>query len=116
MLSNKKWFAFFHNINIKQHLLTLFVTYLSPDDFAHSSPFSILVNNKNKIFETSGSVTKVFECSHEEVDTRMIFHALQQQSFPKFIQLQDITQLPLYKLFGKSKFLKVVVTVNNSGF
>ena len=80
MLSNKKWFAFFHNINIKQHLLTLFVTYLSPDDFAHSSPFSILVINKNKIFETSGSVTKVFECSHEEVDTRMIFHALQQKT------------------------------------
>ena len=56
----------FHNINIKQHLLTLFVTFLYADGFAHSSPLSI----------QHSKVTKVFECNHEEDDARMIFHAL----------------------------------------
>ena len=35
------------------------------------SVVSILVNNEN---------TKVFECKHKEGDSRMIFHALQQQA------------------------------------
>ena len=65
-MSNKKWFVFFHNINIKQHILTLFITYLYPDNFVHSSPLSIPVNNKNEIFKISSSVTKVFECKHED--------------------------------------------------
>ena len=79
-MSNKKWFVFFHNINIKQHLLTLFVTYLYPDNFVHSSPLSIPVNNKNEIFKISSSVTKVFECKQEEADTRIILYASQQKA------------------------------------
>ena len=79
-MSNKKWFVFFHNINIKQHLLTLFVTYLYPDNFVHSSPLSIPVNNNNEIFKISSSVTKVFECKQEEADTRIILYASQQKA------------------------------------
>ena len=33
MLSNKEWLAFFRNIKIKQHLLSLYETYLCADDF-----------------------------------------------------------------------------------
>ena len=80
MLSNKEWLAFFHNIKNKQHLLSLFVTCLCANDFVQSSPFPILVNNDNKTFKISGSVTKIFKCNHEEADTRMIFHALQQKT------------------------------------
>ena len=36
-----------------------------------------LADNENEIFKISSSVTKVFECNHEENDTRIIFHALQ---------------------------------------
>ena len=79
MWSNKKWFAFFHNISINQHLLTLFVTSLYADDFVHSSPLPVLVKNKNEIFKISSSVIKVFECNYEEADTRMIFHVFQQK-------------------------------------
>ena len=56
VLSNKKWFAFSHNIDIKQHL---FITYLYADDFVHLSPLSILDNNKNETFKISSSATKV---------------------------------------------------------
>ena len=45
-----------------------------------SSPLSILVNNEDETFKISSSVTKVFECSHEEANTVMIFHTLQQKT------------------------------------
>ena len=80
ILSNKEWLAFFHNIKNKQHLLNLFVTLLYADDSVQPSPLSALANNVNEIFKTLGSVTKVFECSHEQNDVRVIFHALQQKT------------------------------------
>ena len=40
----------------------------------------ILVNNKNEIFEILSTVTKFFECNHEEGNTRINFHALQQKT------------------------------------
>ena len=72
MLSNKEWLAFFHNIKNKQHLCG--------NDFVQSSKLPILVNNKNETFKISSIVTKVFDCNHKEVDTRMIFHVLQQKT------------------------------------
>ena len=80
MLSNKEWLAFFHNIKNKQQLLNSFVTYLCTDDFVKSIPLPTLTNSENKIFKVSSSVTKVFEYNHEEDDTRIIFHGLQQKS------------------------------------
>ena len=80
MLSNKEWLAFFHNIKNKQHFLNLLVTHFCADDFVKSSLLPTLVNNKNEIFKISNSVTKAFECNHEEDNTRIIFHALQQQT------------------------------------
>ena len=78
MLSNKEWLAFFHNIKNKQHFLNLLVTHFCADDFVMSSLLPTLVNNKNEIFKISNSVTKAFECNHEEDNTRIIFDALQQ--------------------------------------
>ena len=75
----KEWLAFFHNIKMKQLVFNLFVTCISADDFVQSSPLSILVNNENEIFKIPSSVTKIFECTHEKADTRIIFHALLQQ-------------------------------------
>ena len=72
MLSNKEWLAFFHNIKNKQHLCG--------NDFVQSSKLPILVNNKNETFKISSIVTKVFDCNHKEVDTRMILHVLQQKT------------------------------------
>ena len=72
MLSNKEWLAFFHNIKNKQHLCG--------NDFVQSSKLPILVNNKNETFKISSSVTKVFDCNHKKVDTRMIFPVLQQKT------------------------------------
>ena len=80
MLSNEEWLAFFHNIKNKQHFLNLLVTYLSADDFVKLNLFSTLANNENKIFKISSSVKKVFECNHEEHNTRIIFQALQQMA------------------------------------
>ena len=71
MMSNKEWLAFFHKIKNKQHLCG--------NDFVQSSKLPILVNNKNETFKISNSVTKVFDCNHKEVDTRMIFPVLQQK-------------------------------------
>ena len=38
------------------------------------------VNSKNEIFEISSSATKFFECNHEEGNTRIVFHVLQQKT------------------------------------
>ena len=40
--------SFFHNIKNKQHLFSLFVTYIRADDFIRQCPLAILVNNENK--------------------------------------------------------------------
>ena len=64
----------------QQQLLNLFVTHLCAYDFVQSGLLPILVNNENEIFKISSSVTKVFECNHEEGDTRIIFHVLQQKT------------------------------------
>ena len=53
MLPNEVWLAFSHNIESKQHLFILFLTYLCPDDFVQPSPPPILFNNKNKTFKVS---------------------------------------------------------------
>ena len=65
--------VFFHNIKDKEHLFSLFVTCLCADDFVQLNPLPILVNYENDTFKIS------FECNHEEANTRMIFHALQQK-------------------------------------
>ena len=65
---------FFHDIKNKQHLFSLFETYLCVDDFVQPSPLSILVNNENETFKIS------FECNYKEVDTRTILHALYQMT------------------------------------
>ena len=62
---------FSHNIKDKEHLFSLFVTYLCADDLVQLNPLPILVNYENDTFKIS------FECNHEEASTRMIFHALQ---------------------------------------
>ena len=80
MLSNKEWLAFFRNIKNKQDLLNLFVTYFCADDFVKSSLLPTLGNNVNEILKISSSVTKIFECSHEESDSKIIFYALQQKT------------------------------------
>ena len=72
MLSNKEWLAFFHSIKNKQHHCG--------NDFVQSSKLPVLVNHKNETFKISSSVTKVCDCNHKEVDTRMIFPVLQQKT------------------------------------
>ena len=66
MLHNKEWLAFFHNIENRQDLLNLFVSYLSADDFVKSSLLPTLAKDKDEILKISSSVTKVFECNYEE--------------------------------------------------
>ena len=39
--------VFFHNIKNKQHLFSLFATYLCADDFAQPSRLPVMVNNEN---------------------------------------------------------------------
>ena len=80
MLFNEEWLAFFRNIKNKQHILNLFVTYLYADDFVKSSLLPTLANKENETFKISSSVKKVFECNHEEDNTRIIFHGLQQNT------------------------------------
>ena len=66
ILYNKEWLAFFRNIENKQDLLNLFVSYLSADDFVKSTLLPTLAKNKDEILKISSSVTKVFECYYEE--------------------------------------------------
>ena len=42
MHPNKEWLDFFHDIKNKQHLFSLFETYLYADDFVQPSPLPIL--------------------------------------------------------------------------
>ena len=66
MLYNKEWLTFCHNIENKQDLLNLFVSYLSADDFVKSSLLPTLAKDKDEILKISSSVTKVFECNYKE--------------------------------------------------
>ena len=53
MISNEEWLAFFHNTKNKQHLFSLFVTYVCGDDFVQLSTLTILVNNEDETFNIS---------------------------------------------------------------
>ena len=52
MLHNKEWLAFFHNIENKQDLLNLFVSYLSADDFVKSRLLPTLAKDKDEILKS----------------------------------------------------------------
>ena len=80
MLSNKGWLTLFHNIKISNislvylQLISVVMILYSQVRCQYSS------KKENETFKISSSATKVFDCNPEEVNTRMIFHALQQKT------------------------------------
>ena len=71
MMFNKEWLAFLHNIKNKRHLFTLFLTYSVVNQ---CGLYWLTTKMKHSKFQV---VPQVFDCNQEEVNNRMIFHALQ---------------------------------------
>ena len=75
MLQGNERNKFFDNIENKTDLLRLLIEYLKREDVSKTLRIPIIVNDKDstrKISDDSQSI--IFECNHEEADSRMVLH------------------------------------------
>ncbi len=77
MLKGKDWSNFFHNIENKSDLLHLLTKYLKKESVEQSINIPVLVNDEQETWKitTNGDSSIVFQCNHEEADTRMVLQA-----------------------------------------
>lgn len=77
MLKAGDWSNFFNNIENKSNLLNLLVQYCNSDTVKSKLDVPIVINDQANTWKISSSSTqKIFECNHEEADTRLVLHAL----------------------------------------
>ena len=75
MLQGNEWNKFFDNIENKTDLLRLLTEYLKREDVSKTLRIPIIVNDKDNTRKISGdSQSIIFECNHEEADSRMVLH------------------------------------------
>ena len=81
MLQPDVWKSFFSNIENKTNLINLLVAYLRSDRFSDQIRISVIVNDDKNTWKITREFTEIiFKSNHEEVDTRIILHALQEDT------------------------------------
>ena len=112
MMTGKDWLMFFGNLENKQNLLNLFATYLQ-DFVIQNNKLPIWYNKINETFQNVGGLNvKKFDCNHEEADTRMVLHALREDTNVVIISKDtDVLILLVYayalKNISKKWFMKI---------
>ena len=58
-------------------MIELIATYLQTEEFYSNLKYPVVINSKDNTSEilSTGSRT-IFQCNHEEADTRLIFHSI----------------------------------------
>ena len=74
------WHSALSNSTTKRSLYSLFVKYLKSGTAPLIHPTIVNDEDDTYMIATSGNVTELFVCNHEEADTRMIYHASLQES------------------------------------
>ena len=81
VLQPDAWKSFFNNIDNKTNLINLLVAYLRSNSFSNQIRIPVIVNNdKNTLKITTEFSEIIFKSIHDEADTRIILHALQEDT------------------------------------
>ena len=75
------WKSFFNNIDNKTNLINLLVAYLRSDSFSNQIRILVIVNNCKNTWKITTEFSEIiFKSNHEEADTRIILHTLQEDT------------------------------------
>ena len=81
MLQPDAWKSFFNNIDNKTNLINLLVAYLRSDSFSNQIRIPVIVNDDKNTWKITREFSEIiFKSNHEEADTRIILHALQEDT------------------------------------
>ena len=77
MLQGEKWQEFLHSGENKNALISLMSNFFESDEGRkHLNLPTIITSGKRNIKIQDRHVTEMFNCNHEEADTRLILHAV----------------------------------------
>ena len=81
MLQTDAWKSFFNNIDNKTNLIYLLVAYLRSDSFSNQIRIPLIVNDDKNTWKIRREFSEIiFKSNHEEANTRIILHALQEDT------------------------------------
>ena len=81
MLQPDAWKSFFNNIDNKKNLINLLVAYLRSDSFSNQIRIPVIVSDDKNTWKITTEFPEIiFKSNHEEADTRIILHALQEDT------------------------------------
>ena len=76
MLERNDWLAFFNNIDNKTDLVKLASSFYQSQEAKQLISTPIVFTDREQTWEiTKDAKTYMFDCNHEEADTRLILHA-----------------------------------------
>ncbi len=76
MLKRNEWLSFFHNIENKTDLIRVAANFLRSQEAKKHICVPLLFTDKEETWKiTRDSATMLFQCNHEDADTRLILHA-----------------------------------------
>ena len=103
MLQPDAWTSFFNNIDNKTSLINLLVAYLRSDSFSNQIRIPVIVNdNKNKRKITRKFSEIIFKSNNEEAATRIIPHALQEDT--KVVVVSKDTDVLILLVYACAKY------------
>ena len=95
MVNGKDFQNFMHNKENKSELVKRFVDFISQPDTCKNLSVPYLINHRSTTLAISSSgVDTLFECNHEEADTRVVLHAFLSDG-PVIIKAKDTDVLIL---------------------
>ena len=81
MLQGGQWESFFHNGSNKEDLIKLAVSYFKTDECRSQLRVPLIITSKNETWKIcNDGVYRLHCCNHEEADTRIVLHALEEDT------------------------------------
>ena len=104
ILQPDAWKPFFNNIENKINLINLLVAHLRSDSFSNQIRISVIVNDdKNTWKITRKFLEIIFTSNHEEADTRIMLHALEEDTHIAVVSKDTDVLILLVYVYAKYK-------------
>ena len=120
MLQPDAWKSFFNNIDNKTNLINLLVAYLRSDSFSNQIRIPVIVNDDKNTWKITKEFSDIiFKSNHEEADTRITLHALQEDTKVVVVSKDTDVLILLVHAYAKCKPRKewyMKVGANNFAF
>ena len=100
MLKPDTWKSFFNNIDNKTNLINLLVAYLRSDSFSNQIRIPVIVNDDKNTWKITREFSQI-KSKNEEADTRIILHALQEDT--KVVVVSKDTDVLILLVYAYAK-------------